>query len=123
MKKEGFAFSFDPAACAACGGGCCRGESGYVWVKKDEIAAIADFLGMQSEEFIEQALKKVGYRYTIKEVVRQGEHMCLFFDPQKGCEIYEVRPRQCREYPFWERYKEKKNIHEVCAQCPGISLL
>lgn len=118
IKKEGFDFAFDPNACASCNGACCRGESGYIWVSKAEIEAIAKYLGLQSERFIEEYLVKVGYRWSLRELKREGEHICVFFDG--GCTIYEVRPSQCRSYPFWERYKDKKYISEVCAECKGI---
>ncbi len=120
IKKEGFAFAFDPNACASCNGACCRGESGYIWVDKNEIVSIAKFLGINTQEFISNYLKKVGYRFSIKEIQYKGEHICLFFEEGKGCSIYPVRPRQCREYPFWQRYKDKKYISEVCEECKGI---
>ncbi|MRI58916.1 MAG: zinc/iron-chelating domain-containing protein [Epsilonproteobacteria bacterium] len=116
ITKEGFDFAFDPGMCASCEGNCCRGESGYIWVTKSEIEQIARFLGITSQHLIQNYLKKVGYRYTIKEIKREGEYFCLFFD--KGCQIYPVRPAQCRSYPFWDHFKNNKE--EVCKECKGI---
>ncbi len=118
IEKEGFDFAFDPTACGRCEGNCCRGESGYVWLDRESIEQIADFLQMPAKEFLENYCKKVGYRYTLRELKIAGEHVCIFFD--KGCTIYPVRPKQCRSYPFWDRYKDKKNLSEVCAECIGI---
>ncbi|WP_281950852.1 YkgJ family cysteine cluster protein [Nitrosophilus kaiyonis] len=121
IKKEGFDFSFDQNACYSCDGNCCTGESGYIWLNSDEIESIAKFLKIKSEDFIRNYLKKVRYRYTIKEVVIEGKYNCLFFDPKtKRCEIYPVRPKQCRTFPFWEKYRNPKNIEEVKRECPGI---
>ncbi|BCD62230.1 hypothetical protein NitYY0826_C1106 [Nitratiruptor sp. YY08-26] len=122
IKKEGFSFAFDPNACASCNGACCRGESGYIWVSKQEIEAIAQFLQLSTQDFISNYLKKEGYRYSIKEIKSKGEHFCIFFEEGRGCSIYPVRPKQCRDYPFWKRYKDKKNISEVCQECKGILL-
>ncbi|BAF70101.1 YkgJ family cysteine cluster protein [Nitratiruptor sp. SB155-2] len=122
VEKEGFAFRFDQNACTSCNGACCRGESGYIWVNSKEIAQISDFLGMKSEQFKKEYLIKVGYRYSLKELKINGEHFCIFFEEGKGCTIYPVRPMQCRTYPFWDRYKEKKNLQEVCQECKGILL-
>ena len=36
-----FGFSFDASACERCGGKCCTGESGYIWIDESEIAALA----------------------------------------------------------------------------------
>ncbi len=120
VKKEGFTFSFDQSACMGCNGACCRGESGYVWVSPEEIEAISEFLKMDTEDFIREYLKKSGYKWSIKEIKQGGEYLCAFFD--KGCTIYPVRPKQCREFPFWDRYKDAKNIQEVVRECPGIVL-
>ena len=121
IKKEGFEFAFDPKACESCDGNCCRGESGYIWVTKKEIEEIADFLQMDKKDFMEQCLKKVGYRFTLKEIRQGEEYLCLFFDPKKKrCEIYPVRPRQCRTFPFWEQCKDPKNLQKVCEECKGI---
>ncbi|BCD68089.1 YkgJ family cysteine cluster protein [Nitratiruptor sp. YY09-18] len=122
IKKEGFTFAFDQNACASCNGACCRGESGYIWVSKEEIEKIADFLEISSDEFITNYLKKEGYRYSIKEIKVQQEYICIFFDEKSGCTIYPVRPKQCRDFPFWDRYKNGKNLKEVCKECIGIVL-
>ncbi len=121
IKKDGYKFFFYPKACESCEGRCCRGESGYIWVNKKEIEDIAKFLDMNEEEFIKNCLKKVKYRFSIKEIFVGGEYQCLFFDyEKKRCEIYPVRPTQCRTFPFWDRYKDEKNIEEVKKECPGI---
>ncbi len=52
MKKDGFAFEFDPKACEECGGGCCIGESGYIWVTPSEITALCESLNLKRDEFI-----------------------------------------------------------------------
>lgn len=121
VKKDGFSFGFDPKACSSCGGRCCRGESGYIWINKDEIKKISSFLNIDEEIFKKDYLKKVKYRYSIKEIKVDGEYQCLFFDAKNSrCQIYLVRPSQCESFPLWERYKDEKNINEVKKECPGI---
>ena len=123
VKKEGFDFFFDSNACYNCDGNCCTGESGYIWVDKKEIENISKFLGIDSEKFIKEYLKKERYKYSINVVVIKGKYNCIFFDSiQKRCEIYPVRPKQCRTFPFWDRYKDKNSIKEVKQECPGIVL-
>ncbi len=121
ITKESFSFSFDPSACYSCSGACCRGESGYVWVSKEEIIQIARFLEMDVERFKKDCLKKENYRFTIQEIKKNGEYLCLFFDEKHNkCAIYPVRPKQCRSFPFWDQYKNKDKIKEVCKECKGI---
>lgn len=119
MKCDGFAYAFDQNACQSCSGKCCIGESGYIWVSEKEREAIAGKLNLTKEQFINDYLLKVRYRFTIKEIAYAGGYGCIFFDMEKRmCKIYEVRPSQCRTFPFWEYFKE--NINEVESECPGI---
>ncbi|NPA74359.1 MAG: YkgJ family cysteine cluster protein [Epsilonproteobacteria bacterium] len=119
ITKEGFSYGFDPSACSKCDGRCCRGESGYIFVNSEEIKKIAEFLQLDVETFKKDYLNKVKYRYSIKELKIGGEYECLFFDGKtNSCEIYEVRPTQCRSFPFWDYFKDK--VDEVKKECIGI---
>ncbi len=119
IKKDGFDFSFDVKACEVCGGRCCIGESGYIWVNQSEIIALSERLNLKRDEFINKYLSKIGYRYTLKELGFNGGFRCVFFDiEKKQCSVYEDRPTQCRTFPFWEYFKN--NIREVEKECPGI---
>ena len=121
MEQEGYRYKFDPSACASCGGHCCTGESGYIWVKYDEIEAISKFLEQSIEDFATIYLKKVKHRYSLIERKRESEddYACIFFDDEmRRCSIYPARPRQCRTFPFWDQFKNDKE--EVKKECPGI---
>jgi len=120
IKKEGFSFGFNPKACEECGGKCCTGASGYIWVTPFEMEKIANFLKISVEELKYLYLKKVEYKFSIKEkLLEKDNYACLFFDEKnKKCMIYEVRPNQCRTFPFWDFFKN--NIDEVKKECIGI---
>jgi Fe-S-cluster containining protein len=120
IRKDGFKFGFNPKACEECGGKCCTGESGYVWVNFLEIDKISNFLKINKEEFIRLYLRKVGYKFSLKErQIDKNNYACIFFDNNnKKCMIYDVRPMQCKTYPFWDFFKN--NINEVKKECPGI---
>ncbi len=120
IKEEGFNYSFNPSACASCGGACCIGESGYIWVNYPEIEAIADFLNLTIEEFAKNYLIRAKNRYSLKEF-KHNElgYCCIFFDTDKKmCKIYEARPKQCRTFPFWEQFKT--DTKELIKECPGV---
>ena len=119
-EEPGYAFRFDPNACAACEGACCRGESGYIWMKYPEIEEMAAYLEMATEDFARIYLRKVGHRYSLTEKrLGEGDYACIFFDERKKrCTVYPVRPRQCRTFPFWEQFKSDEE--EVRKECPGI---
>jgi len=119
MTKEGFKFKFNPKACEECGGKCCIGESGYIWVNPLEMQKIANFLKLSVDDFKNIFLKKVEYKYSLKEKPFEGGYACIFFDEKnRNCSIYDVRPHQCRTFPFWDYFKT--NISEVKKECPGI---
>ncbi|ETD27388.1 YkgJ family cysteine cluster protein [Helicobacter canis] len=119
--KAGFDFGFDSSACKGCGGRCCVGESGYIFLTLKEAESIATFLGVEFEEFVLHYVKKVGYRFSLIEKPYEDGFACVFFDTQKKqCGIYATRPAQCRSFPFWEGLRSKSELAELCALCPGV---
>jgi Fe-S-cluster containining protein len=120
--KDDYKFSFDSKACEICEGNCCIGESGYIWVSPTDIQNIAGFLSEDIDKFYKKYIRKVKYKFSLKEIEYNGGFKCVFFDEfKKGCGIYPFRPTQCRTFPFWEHFK--KNIKEVEDECPGIQRL
>lgn len=120
IREDGFRYTFDPKACEDCAGNCCTGESGHIWVSVQKIPEIAEYLGIESHEFVSRYLEKSGYRFTLKErVTPEGEYDCILFDrSRRRCTIYPVRPMQCRTFPFWDYFKD--NEEELRNECPGI---
>ncbi len=123
MLKEGFSFSFYPNACKECGGECCVGESGYIFLTLNEAEKIATFLSLSLEDFARKYLLKVGYRFSLIEKPYKDGFACVFFDETtKSCQIYPLRPRQCVKFPFWDKLKGKKcsDLGELFALCRGV---
>lgn len=103
--------------CTQCGD-CCTGGPGYVWVNKAEIEAIAATLGIEEQQFREEYLIKVGVRYSLREL---KNYDCILLDGKtRKCTVYNVRPRQCRTWPFWEsNLKTPADWERTCQECPG----
>jgi len=103
--------------CSQCGG-CCTGAPGFVWVTQPEIDSIAREVGLESEQFEDTYVRKIGARRSLREFPN-GD--CVFFDTQKkGCSVYNARPIQCRTWPFWDsNLKSEKAWRETCEECPG----
>ncbi|MCH9813450.1 MAG: YkgJ family cysteine cluster protein [Epsilonproteobacteria bacterium] len=119
VSQEGYKFSFDASRCATCEGNCCIGESGYIWCTPREIDAMAAYVKLSRQDFMDEYILKVKYKRSLKEKQVGESYHCIFFDKTKnGCQIYPVRPSQCRTFPFWNHFKE--NIEEVVQECPGI---
>jgi Fe-S-cluster containining protein len=103
-------------SCTRCGN-CCTGEAGFVWVDENEIQAIADRLKVSVEEVIGIYTKILYEKRSLKEKLN-GD--CVFFEKEKGCTIYDIRPRQCRTWPFWESTTRTEEAWQRTQRnCPG----
>ncbi|MDB2562679.1 YkgJ family cysteine cluster protein [Sulfurimonas sp.] len=119
MKRDGFDYAFDPSACQECAGRCCTGESGYIYVSKTEVEAIAKLLKLEVKDFVKEYLFKKMYKFSIKERKNGNSYECIFYDtPTNACTIYDARPTQCKTFPFWDHYKTR--VEELKLECPGI---
>lgn len=92
--------------CLRCGA-CCRWE-GPVRVNEEEVKAIAAFLGIEEELFIKEYTVLAPDRKSLS-LLEKEDGSCLYLDEEKGCLIQEVKPLQCREFPYkwsfpgWEK--------------------
>ena len=111
--KDGLLFE-----CQRCGI-CCTGDPGVVWINREEIAALAEHLHMSQAEFVARYTRETVSRRSLIELPN-GD--CVFYSRQQGCEIYPLRPRQCRTWPFWPSNLASPDAwREVCQTCPGAN--
>ncbi len=101
---------------------CCGGAPGDVFVTAAEIAAIAKLIKMPLEEFDNKHVRHYSSgKMSLKER-RNGD--CEMLSPDgKGCGVYDARPQQCRDYPFWpEVMKSPFAWVREAQRCPGINV-
>ena len=109
--SDGLAFT-----CTRCGA-CCTGAPGYVWVDRDEVAALARHRGVSVEQFTRGFVRRVNNRLSL---IEKPNGDCVFWDHSAGCTVYESRPEQCRTWPFWpENIASPDDWRHVCEICPG----
>jgi len=134
--------------CTVCGN-CCTGGPGYVWVTKEEIVRLAGHLKLTPAEVVERYCRRVNGKLSFKERrMPNGEHDCIFLQEipapagaadgkgaarelapgepipvkRRGCSIYEVRPLQCRTWPFWpENLASQKSWDRAARRCHGMN--
>lgn len=113
--------------CTQCGN-CCSGGPGAVWFTPEEAEAMASAVGVSLDLFIERYTRRLGGRRSLKELVRDGKHDCVFLDrdsrPGKAiCQIYKARPKQCRTWPWWPENLESPEAWDSVRRhtpCPGM---
>lgn len=54
---------------------------------------------------------------------KPGTYDCIFLNEDKKCSIYDVRPKQCVKYPFWDSIiNSEENWNEEAESCEGIKI-
>lgn len=99
-----------------------------MWFTAAEEEAMAKEVGLALEDFQRRYTRRIGARWSLKELVRDGKHDCVFLDresqPGKAiCSIYHARPRQCRTWPWWSEVVESPEAWADTKErtpCPGM---
>lgn len=83
--------------CTKCGD-CCKSD-GFIQMEEKEIVAIAEYVN-QPIEALKQKYKIIEISPASYTLTVKGGGGCPFLK-ENLCSIEEVKPRQCRKYPFW----------------------
>jgi uncharacterized protein len=103
--------------CQACGA-CCGGAPGYVWVDDEDIARISGALGVAPIDFSRTYVRSLWRGKSLRE---KTNYDCVLLEGGGHCAVYEVRPLQCRTWPFWEsNLATREAWQEAARRCPGI---
>jgi Fe-S-cluster containining protein len=115
LFREAHEEVFEELDCLHCAN-CCKTTS-PIFIEKD-INRLAKRFRMKPIEFIEAYLR----------VDEDGDYVlqsspCVFLNEDNTCQVYEDRPRACREYPHTNR----KNMHQISSLtvknasiCPAV---
>ena len=104
--------------CTQCGR-CCGGGPGTIRVNEEEIATLAETLGLGDAAFRERYTRRL--RGGDISLIEKINHDCIFYDEKLGCTVYAHRPRQCRTWPFWRSLMHSPETWaEQAENCPGL---
>ena len=122
---EGLTFT-----CQQCGN-CCTGGPGFVWISDDELDRLAQFLKLSRQQVVSRYCRRIGQRISLDERrTPQGLYDCIFLEEVKLrnghvkriCKVYDVRPLQCRTWPFWDGLLSSPQAwNEASRRCHGIN--
>ena len=112
---EGVAFRCQPNC-----GRCCDQPGGIVYLSPDDAERLAEHAGLDVDAWLERDTRKTfDGRYVLKS--REEDGVCIHLNEQKQCSIYEVRPQQCKAFPWWgENLATSAAWGTTKTACPGI---
>ncbi len=111
--KQGLKFG-----CTECGQ-CCSHPDGVVELTRQDMENMAEYLAMDVGDFREKFILKA-QKDDIFELNSYENGDCIFLEEGR-CQVYPVRPVQCRTYPFWPEIVKSAYRWNAAAQvCPGI---
>jgi len=102
--------------CQQCGD-CCIGRGG-IFVKPDEVEAMAALLSLPVAEFRRQFVEDspMGPRLTVADGV------CVFMMAGNLCRVHPVKPFICRQWPFLPALLvDPDELEHAKTACPGIN--
>ncbi|MDZ4753266.1 MAG: YkgJ family cysteine cluster protein [Phycisphaerae bacterium] len=111
--------------CTQCGN-CCTGGPGAVWFTAEEGQLIAARLGLSEAAFLDRYTRRVGARRSFTEHETDYGFDCVFLartGAHGRCSIYDLRPTQCRTWPFWPEIVESPEAWaraKAVTPCPGM---
>ena len=87
--------------CRQCGS-CCR-QAGFVYLRAGDAERLAKSLGMDVYAFTEAHCLLLDRQHLALK--KNPDEICLFLT-RAGCEVYDARPAQCRDFPLsWKTEK------------------
>lgn len=103
--------------CTACGK-CCK-RTGIVAFTEADIQRISAWMGVEPEAFKAQYLSFDDGEWVVD--VESHTKPCRFLDARDQCTIHEVKPEQCKTYPFWPELLEDAGAwYRERLDCEGI---
>ena len=97
---------------------------GFVHLTLEEGRKMARFFKMPFNDFKKKYIKYVLWGGHVLNMSVKGG--CIFLKGGK-CEIYPVRPEQCRTFPYWEDIiadeREWKYVQSYCKGAQNIKIL
>ncbi len=106
---------FSKVDCLSCAN-CCT--SIPPMVSNTDTKRIAKFMGLKAKDFEEQFLTTDEDGDKVMKTTP-----CVFLVEGNKCDIYEVRPKACREYPHTEEQQFSRNLHLHAVNalyCPAV---
>ena len=102
-------------------GRCCDEPGGIVYLSRNDVERLAQHANLTVPEYLKKdCTTTLDGRYVLRS--NQSDGICIYLDENKQCTIYEVRPQQCKAFPWWaENLRSQRSWKQVKASCPGLT--
>ena len=113
---EGVRFTCQPDC-----GRCCDEPGGIVYLSRNDVERLAQHANLTVPEYLKKdCTTTLDGRYVLRS--NQSDGICIYLDENKQCTIYEVRPQQCKAFPWWaENLRSQRSWKQVKASFPGLT--
>jgi len=113
-------FAIHSAMRFQCQSGCvrCCEQKGFVYVTREDIARLAEHLGISRAEFKRRYLCGTAPLLRFRKV----RHKPCPFLLATGCSVHLIKPLQCSSFPYWpELLASADERRETAKYCPGMN--
>ena len=103
-----------------CQSGCvrCCEQKGFVYVTREDIARLAEHVGLTRAEFKRRYLCGTAPLLRFR---KQRHKQCPFL-LAGGCSVHAIKPLQCSSFPYWpELLASADERREAAKYCPGMN--
>ena len=108
-----FRFQCQPGCVA-----CCT-QSGEVYLNDEDLERIAAHLELTPKQFQKRFAKR---EFGDLSLTTPSDRDCHFLE-EGGCTIHEVKPVQCRTFPFWpDKVRDRRSWKALKSYCPGVGV-
>jgi hypothetical protein len=95
---------------------CCE-QKGFVYITAGDLLRLAQFLQMSPRDFEQQFVYRTRKQLRLRKPRGRQCHFLI----GGGCQVHEVKPVQCRLFPFWPDLLESaREWNRTAKWCPGI---
>jgi Fe-S-cluster containining protein len=92
-----------------------------VFLSEQDRGILAAYLNMGLRAFMETYCRWVSFGpgREVLSLKEKSNYDCIFW--KEGCSVYDVRPLQCRTFPFWSsNVASAEAWSRAAALCPGM---